>query len=339
MCSDFVATAASTIAANTITRLLSKSERNLFEIKHVVINGTSDTIHFIIHFIKGKVNQNIIKRKLVNIFTKKEIHSFEKDFEIKITDNFGNDVTRDIIEYGIAKKTIVFDKFFDLQGREFIIEARGRYREKYRELFLLDHGKEPIFKTEHKIGYKTKIVVFNKKYDAEVLNFINIPFTVFYPMDFIGSRLLKPFDVKAYRHLNSVSKTSSTYRKRRKQLHQKWGFDPEDLDVKISAFLRVLEDFVQRRFREIIIATSEKHNVQITKVVIEFNRVQAGLPNMVIRPTICFDYSQNDENAFEISVLLKKDTLLKFVDKLWSKFKKPKRTAPKKLKKKSRYNS
>lgn len=330
MGSDFVATAASKIAIDAISKLLSKSERNLFEIKQVVINGTSDTIYFIIHFIKGTINQNIIKRKLKNIFTKPEIYSFEKDFKIKITDNTGNDVTRDVIEYGIAKKTIVFDKFFDLQGREFIIDASGRYGERYEDLFLLDHGKEPIFKTEHKIGYETKIVVFNKKYDTEVLNFINIPFSVLYPIDFIGSRLLKPLDVKAYRHLNSVSKTSSTYRKRRKQLHQRWGFDPEDLNANISAFLRLLEKLVQRRFREIIFATSEKHNVQITKVVIEFDRVQEGLPNVAIRPTICFDYSQNDENAFEISVLLKKDTLIKFVDKLWSKFKKPKRTAPKK---------
>lgn len=331
MCSDFLATAVSNIAASTITRLLSKSERNLFEIKHVVINGISDTIHFIIHFIKGRVNQNIIKRKLKNIFTKREIHSFEKDFEIKITDNIGDDVTRDVIEYGIAKKTIVFDKFFDLQGKEFIIEARGRYGEKYNELFLLNHENEPVIKTEHEIGYKTKIVVFNKKYDADILNFINIPFSVSYPIDFISSIILTPFDVKAFRHLNSVSNTTSIYRKRRKQLHQRWGFDPEDLFDKISHFLRLFEKLVQRRFRELINATSETHNVQITKVNIEFDRVQEGLPNVVIRPIICFDYSQNDENVIDISVFLNKDKFLKFADKLWSKFKKPKRTYKKML--------
>lgn len=326
MGAEFIATMVSSFASSSINRLLSKSVPNLFEIKQIVLNGTSDTINFIIHFIKTSKQKNILKR----LFTKGEIYTFEKDFTIKITNSIGHDVTRDILEYDTAKIIVPFEKFFDLSGRRFIIHARGRFRANYKEIFLLCPEHEPIIKNDQRIVYRTKIVVYNKKYDAEELTFINIPFRQIFPIDFLGPKLLTSREVKAFHHLNKVPIGSSIYRRRKKQLTQTWGFEPERLNEVISSFLRAFEALVTRRFREFIIATSETHSVQVTKLELEFQRVQEGLPTVFLRPTICFDYSNRDSNVIDISISLNKEVILKLTTKLWSKFKGPKRTAPRK---------
>ena len=306
--------------------MLSKSEPNLFEIKQIVINGTSDTIDFIIHFIKASKNKNILKR----IFSKPEIFSFEKDFEIKITNSVAEDVTRDILEYDAAKIVIPFEKFFDISGKLFIIHARGRFKQKYGDLFLIDSEQEPFIKNDDKIVYRTKIVVFSKKYAAEEAAFIGIPFRQLFPIDFIAPILLTSLDVKAFRHLNKEKLRSTLHTRREMALEQRWGFKPELLTDKITAFLRALEGLISRRYREFIVATSEIHRVQVTKVNVEFSRIQQGLPTVFFRPVICFDYTNRESNVINISISINKKLILKHVKRLWSKFKGPKRTAPKK---------
>jgi len=228
------------------------------------------------------------------------------------------------------KIIIPFEKFFDISGRRFIIHARGRFRANYNEIFLLHPEHDPIIKNDQRIVYRTKIVVYNKKYDAEELTFISIPFRQIFPIDFLGSKLLTSREAKAFHHLNKVPIGSSTYKRRKKQLTQIWGFEPERLSEVISAFLRAFEKLVSRRFRDFIIATSKTHSVQATKLELEFQRIQQGLPTVFLRPTICFDYSNRDSNIIDISISLNKEVISKLITKLWSRFKGPKRTAPKK---------
>ena len=325
MGAEFLTPFVSAFASDTIRRLLSKSEPNLFEIKQIVINGTSDTIEFIFHFIK--TSKGTFKR----FFSKSKPYHFEKDFEIKITNNVGHDVTRDILEFDAVKVIIPFEKFFDISGRRFIIHARGRFQGKYNDLFLLDPEQEPFIKDDLKIVYRTKIVVYSKKYDAEEITFINIPFRQLFPIDFIGPLLLSSHDIKAFHHLNKEKQGSPLHTRRRIALKQKWGFDPDLLSEKLTTFLSALEGLVSRRFREFIIATSETHSVQITKVNIEFSRIQQGLPTVFLHPIVCFDYTNRDSSVVNILISINKELILKLVKKLWSKFKGPKRTAPKKL--------
>ncbi len=327
MCADIIIPLASSVISSSIGKLLKKSEPNLFEIKQIVINGTSDTIYCIIHFIRSSKNKKI----LLKIFKKKNIYKLEKkDYKIKITNSLGHDVTRDIVEYEATKILIPFEKFFNLSDRRFIIDIRGRFREKYRDIFIINAGKEPITKNEQRIVYRTKIVVLNKKYDVEELTFVSIPFQQILTVDFVGQKLLTSLEAKAFRHLNKGPKGSLLNNRRKTQLKQKWGFDPEKLNVAISLFLRALEESVKRRFRELIVVNSETHDVQVTKMDLEFDRVQQGLPIVSFRPTICFDYSNKESNVIDITISLNREAILKIVTKLWRKFKSPKRTAPKK---------
>ena len=252
------------------------------------------------------------------------------DFTIKITNEIGNDVTRDILEYNAVKTIIPFEKFFNLSGKRFIIDARGRFRENYKDIFLLVPETDPIIKNEQKVVYRTKIVFFNKKYDAEELTYVNIPFRQMFPIDFIGPKLLTSLEVKEFHHINKTTKGSLIYSRRRARLKQKWGFDPENLNVVIRHFLSAFESLIKRRFREFIVASSEDHNVQVTKMDLEFSRIQEGLPTVFLHPTICFDYSNRESNVINISFSLNKEVILKLIKKLWSKFKRPKPTAPKK---------
>ena len=327
MCAEFTTAIGASLASSSISRLLSKSEPDLFEIKQIVINGTSDTIIFICHFIKRTKNKNILKR----IFTKGETFEFEKDFKIKITNSVGEDVTRKILHYDTMKIVIPFNRFFEVPGRKFIIDARGRFRENFNDIFVIDFSKEPTIKDDQRIVYRTKIVVINKKYDAEEITFINIPFRQIFPIDFIGSHLFTQFELKAFHHLNKAKNKVLLQNRRRNQLRQKWGFDPENLNIVISHFLRALEKLVNRRYNDFIIVTSETHSVQVTKMDLEFPRVQEeGLPSMAFRPTICFDYSNRDPTLIDILISINKHSFLKHAMKLWHKFKSPKRTAPKK---------
>ncbi len=326
MCAEFIGPIASTITASSIKRLLAKSTPNLFEIKHIIINGISDTIDFIIHFIKASKNNKILRR----IFPKPESFTFERDFNIEITNRLGEDVTRDILEYEAKKIVIRFEKFFDVQGKLFIIHARGRFMEMFSDLFLTSSSIEPIINNEDQIVYLTKVVVYHKKYDTEKFTCINVPFKKQFLIDFIGPSLLTQREVKAFRHLNKEKLRTPLHSRREKSLRQKWGFDPDLLTERISGFLGVLEGFFTRRFREFIIATSETHSVQITKVNLEFSRIQQGLPVIFITPVICFDYKEGDPEIIDISISINKRIILKQATKLWAKFKKPKQTAPKK---------
>lgn len=329
MGAEFLTVVGSSLANSSIKRLLSKSEPDLFEIKQVVINGVSDTILFIAYFIKKSNNRNILKR----LFTKENFYKFDKDYKIEITNRVGYDVSREILKYDAASIIIPFEKFFDLPDRNFVITIRGRFRQNYSKIFLLQPYFEPIIVDDHKNVYKTKIVVYNKIYDAEELTFINIPFRQVFPLDFLGPKLLTSLELKSYRHLNKANKSLSLSSRRRTQLKQKWGFDPYLLNNVISAFLRELEILITRKYRDFITATSETHSVQVTKMELEFPRVQEdGLPVMSLRPTICFDYSNRDSTIIDILISINKDEFLKQAIKLWHKFKGPKRTYKKTLK-------
>ncbi|MHA1195164.1 MAG: hypothetical protein ACTSRH_07795 [Promethearchaeota archaeon] len=324
MNAEFITSTITSITVDAINRLLSRSEPNLLEVKQVVVNGISDTISFIVHFIKGNRKESILKRKLESIFNKREnIIPFEKDFEIQITDNLGNDVTNLILEYDAAKKIIPFKKFFDLPGRVFIIDARGRFKEEYNKLFVLAPESEPFIKTNERIVYRTKVVVINKKYDAKEVIFISIPFRQMIPINFIGDRLLRSIELKAFRHLNKAKRISSVYMRRKKYLHQKLGFNPDDLDLKISFFLGKFEETMKRRFKEYISVTSDESKVQVTKVDLEFSRIMNGLPSVFLHPVICFDFDDKTNKVINITISINKEKILKLVDRIWSKIKNP----------------
>lgn len=332
MDSEFFSSSVSSIAQGVIERLLNLAEPNVVEVKEIVINGNTDTIHTIIHFYKS---QKLMERLTAKFKSKqKNVITLDKEATIVITDEFGNNITDQVLEYEHIYTLIPYKELFKIPGERFIIQVDAPFRAEYNSLFLIDREVEPVLNTKTNLLHRCRLYVYQKKYISNEIRYLNIPFSYPILIDFIKSRFIKPLELKSLDLLKKAKSPSRRYNETKKKLAQKWGFDPDDLSLKIRAFMRKLEEKSRVRFSEFMSVSCQDTQVRLTKLQLEFERVQQTLPVFHYIAKLSFNYHEGDDNEIEIDININKEKLNQIVDKIWSKIKKPLRTAPKKLKKK-----
>lgn len=329
MGSEFFSSTASSVAQGVIERLLNLAEPNVVEIKEIIINGNTDTIHTIIHFYKS---QKLMERLIARFQSKnKKGIRLDKESEIVITDEFGNNITDQVLLYEPIYTIIPYKELFKLPGERFIIQVDAPFKLEYDSLFLIDKGVEPVLNTASNLLYRFKVYIYQNKYISDNIRYLNIPFSYPILIDFVKSRFLKPLETKELRLLSKAKRPSRRYNEIKTKLEQRWGFNPDDLDIRIRAFMRKLEKKSKVRFNEFISLTCSTAKVRLTKLEMEFDKVQNSLPAFYYFPKILFNYHEGDDNLMEIEININKDKLNQIVDKIWSKIKKPKKTYKKTL--------
>jgi len=175
-----------------------------------------------------------------------------------------------------------------------------------------------------------KIIIFSFQFSTKELYLTDIPIRIPFPLEFIAERLLSSRQLKLFNILETHLHERRKYERYRKSLTQQLGFEPEAIELAHGNFLANLEIRVRKRFREFISVKSENQRIYISKCNIEFPRIGRGLPHIDLHPTFCFDYRNEMNKVLDLKFTIDKVKLIKIVDKIWSKIKRPKRTAPKK---------
>lgn len=330
MCAE-TAEIAGQIGIKVLDKLLSQKEKTLIELQSVYINGIKQTIQTIIHIKKSTHKGKNFLQKFYELIGYKNFIPFDKGYDLKIINNLNReDITNEVIDYDAATKRIDLNKIKDLQGNTFIVEVRGRFSFTYNRIFDCLPNLEPYVNDEKFRKYKMKVIVFEKLYDCKDINLISIPIEVPYQLEFITKNLLTQNQLKIINLLEKHIHQRGKYERYRRSLNQQLGFDYEELEIAYGVFLGQFEKRVRAQFDKFISVSSSNCNVYISKCVIDFPRIGKGLPRIELKPTICFDFMNNDESVLDIDIELNKEILKKIADKIWSNIKKPKRTHPKK---------
>lgn len=327
---EFFSSTASSVAQGVIERLLNLAEPNVVEVKEIIINGNTDTIHTILHFYKS---QKLMERFIAKFKSKnKNVIRLDKEAEVVITDEFGNNITDQVLQFEPIHTIIPYKELFKLAGERFIIQVDAPFKLRYNSLFFIDKEVEPVLNTPKNLLYRFKLYIYQNKYISNDIRYLNIPFSYPILIDFVKKRFLGSLEIKELRLLSKAKRPSRQYNETKTKLEKRWGFNPDDLDINIRAFMKKLEQRSKVRFSEFISVSCNTAKVRLTKLEMEFDKVQNSLPVFYYLLKVLFNYHEGDDNLMEIDININKEKLNRIVDKIWSKIKRPLPTAPKKLK-------
>ncbi|MHA1251736.1 MAG: hypothetical protein ACTSRP_17230 [Candidatus Helarchaeota archaeon] len=333
MCSGIVGGTIEHLGLRVINKLLSQKDTTIFKIRSVYINGNNQTIQLFIYLNKSTYKGRKFKQRVRELLGLRDDISFNKDYDIHIRNSLNNeDITDEVIEYDAAKKIIKLNKLIGLTGKTFILDISGPFPLDSNRIFDCIPNREPKYDDDHNRVYNIKIVIFDKFCLTEELFLISIPIEIPFPVEFVSKNLLTKKQQKLLHLIDLHLDDRKKYNRYKKDLEQSLGLDPDELKSAIASFLGILERRVRIRFSEFLTVNTSSNRVFISKCVIDFPRVGKGyFPRILIVPTICFDYQNNDDKIIDIDLNINKEKLIKIAKKAWSKIKHPKPTHPKKI--------
>lgn len=318
MADPFTVFGASIRGSNELRNFLSQQELGFIEHQSIYVNGLLNTISFVTYFFKRKFTFSVARQKFHEIFMKKDYLPFDKTTQIAINDQWANDITDEIVLNEEDELRIPFYKLYERKGQQFTIIVRGPFMDDFTSLYEPSYSFQPNVKTEEENIYYITILVFNKKYPAKDIIFINIPFKYRIYLDFLAYSLFSERELKSFQIIQQNLKKYTTIIRIRNQLRQEWGFDVEELNTKISKFLFLFEGWLKRNLSQYIEITSEKQKVMFSNIEVSFPGFQETFPKIYLTPIICFDYKEEDDKVIKIKISMKKKIVTEAAINIWS---------------------
>lgn len=314
-------------AKEIINRLLSTSKSNVYEIKSIIINGINKYLEFTIHFIKSSRKKHALIAFLRDNLGFSDYIPFPSTFSVIIKNNLFNEVTDQAVENQQGVTIINLNKLLALPGKVFVINVRGHYEGKIRDLVKPFPRNRPIFEDDNLRKNTFKLVFYRSSFVTEDLSLLDIPIKVFLSIGFLNKIIFDDKILLLKKYIEKFKDNRRKYKEYTERLEKSKGIPYDKFWNYVGRLILRLQVSIEKRFNEFLTLTSTSH-CSISNVVLTHKRAYPDLPDLNLEATILVDYRKKEDKIIDLELTLDKEKLRKITDKLWSKITAPKRTAP-----------